>query len=482
MNTDIIKSYLVELGFKVDNRQLSAFNEGLKKAASVAGDEVGKITKGFLVAGATITGVLASIAAGTIGMMGHVADADLDMQVFARRMYLGVDAARKMKTATDALGYSIEEIVWGPPELAERYRQLIHDQNRMLAALGGTDFEQQMRHLRDIRFEFTRLSVEMKYFSMILVKDLSKALFGSDDALLEKLQKFNNWFMDNMPRIAETISVKIAPAFKGLGGALGHLFESLSKVDWASLLNSVVKLATMLVKLLDYIVSHPSIARILGFTATGAAAGSVIPGVGTVLGGGAGLAAGLGYELPGLFMGGDKLKGQSLKISEAAKIAAQRISAKTGINPAWLYGQFVHETGDFTNRGATSLNNLAGIRLPGSTEYRKFATVQDFADYYSSLMMSPRYRAALKAKTDADFFGALKSGGYYEDSYQNYLRGAQRGEALYRPTSAISVGNIYITQPNATPEQIHSAVVKAVRQEADNQNRILLAQRQGVFA
>src|SRR6185312_16234651 len=99
MNTDIIKSYLVELGFKVDNRQLSQFNEGLKKAANIAGEAVGKIGKGFLIAGATVTGVLASIAAGTIGLMDHIANADLDIQMLARRMFLSTDATRKMKAA-----------------------------------------------------------------------------------------------------------------------------------------------------------------------------------------------------------------------------------------------------------------------------------------------------------------------------------------------------------------------------------------------
>lgn len=485
MDISVIKSYLVELGFKVDNRQLNAFNEGMRKAALIAAREAGNITKGFLVAGTTITGVLASITAGTIGMMAHVADADLDMQVFARRMYLSVDAARKMKMATDALGYSIEDIVWGPPELAERYRQLIKDQNKMLAALGGADFEKQMRNLRDVRFEFTRLGIEMRYFTMLVVADLSKALFGDEDSLLNKLRQFSDWFMSNMPRLANAISEKVAPALHDMGKAAAHLWETLSRVDWGTLLSDLVKITTVLIKVLDFIVSHPALMKILGFTAGGAAIGSIVPGVGTALGAGAGLFGGLGYELPGLFTGeGGGKGGPALKISEAAKIAAQRIAAQTGINPAWLYGQFVHETGGFTNRGATMLNNLAGIRMPGSTEYRKFATIQDFADFYSNLIKR-NYPGALGAQTDADYFRALKSGGYYEDSYENYLRGARRGEAQYRPMSLkIDVGgiNVHVNQPNATPEQIHKAVGNAVSQKLKDQAQVLLVQRQGVYA
>src|SRR6266700_6871186 len=120
MDVSVIKSYLVSLGFKVDRRELSGFTEALKRAATESEIVASKMAKGFVAAGITITGALAGVAAGFVGLMDHVAQNDLDMQLFARRMFLSTDAARKMKTATDALGYSIEEIVWGPPELAER--------------------------------------------------------------------------------------------------------------------------------------------------------------------------------------------------------------------------------------------------------------------------------------------------------------------------------------------------------------------------
>lgn len=504
MDTSVIKSYLVELGFKVDNRQLNMFNEGMKKAARIAGDEIGNITKGFLVAGSTITGVLASIAAGTVGMMGHVADADLDMQVFARRMYLGVDAARKMKTATDALGYSIEEIVWGPPELAERYRQLIHDQNKMLAALGGTDFEKQMRHLRDIRFEFTRFGVEMKYFSMILVKDLSKALFGDSDALLNKLQKFNEWFMDNMPRIAQTIAIKVSPSFRELGKALGHLFESLSRVDWASLMNSVVKITEKLVKLLDYIVSHPTLAKILLGTVAGGAAGSVLPGIGTGIGalaGGGIAAADSGLDAI-VRMRHPKAAQQSTQDFYAGlglqnfsgpvfkNLIKQRIVAAAkanGVDPALALAVAAQESG-FNPNAVNKSTGASGLfqLMPGTA---KTLGVTNTFDPSQNISAGVRYLSDLLRKYNGDVGAALKEyGGFVKTDPSDYINSVNRYRkqfATVQPTSmhsTVHVGDIYINQPNATPEEIHRAVAKAVSDKTKSQNLVLLAQRQGVFA
>lgn len=490
MNISTIKSYLVGLGFQVDHRGLNQFNEGLKKAATTAGEAIGGITKGFLVAGATVSGVLASIAAGTVGLMDHVAQGDLDMQVFARRMYMSTDAARKMKMATDALGYSVEEILWGPPELQERFQQLMKDENKMLEALGGADFEKQMRGLRDIRFEFTRLGLGLQVFSMVFVKDLSKALWGDENAFRNKLESFVNWFEEKLPGLAQSLATQVAPAFHELGLALGELWKNLSKVDWITLTNNVIQMTTEMVKLLSYIVSHPALAKMLLGAGAGAVGGgvlgSVIPGVGTVAGAGAGAIAGAVANIPLPHKMEDWINSIGApSMQTQARRAAAQIARSLGVDPSWVYGQFVHETGGFTNRGALDLNNLAGIKEPGGKDYRKFSSVQEFADYYTQLLRNPRYSGAAGAKTDAEFFRYLKQGGYFEDSYDNYLSGARRGESGYNPISyhqSISVGDINVMQPNATPEQIHHAVKTAVKTKMDQQNQWVLAQKQGVFA
>jgi hypothetical protein len=487
VDVSVIKSYLVGLGFKVDRRELTLFNESLKKAGDLAERTVTGMTKTFVAGGVAITGTLAGIAAGFVGLMDHVAQNDLDMQLFARRMFLSTDAARKMKTATDALGFSIEEIVWGPPELAERYRQLIKDQNKMLEALGGAQFEKQMRNLRDVRFEFTRLGVEMRYFTMLVVKDLSKALWGDENALLGKLQQFSDWFMSNMPRIAQSIADKVAPALHDMGVAAGHLWETLSKVDWARLLTDVVKITEALVKTLDFIISHPVLARMLLGGVAGGVAGSVIPGVGTALGAAGGAAFGLGYSVGDLFEG--KKSPNKADIRSAIADAAR----KQGVDPALALAVAMQESGfnpSAVNRasGATGLFQL----MPGTAK----SLGVDPTNPSQNIQGGIQLLHDMLQRHNGNVGAALKEyGGFVTQDPSDYINRISRyreqfsspgvgGGGLQPMAYHYTVGDIQINvaQPNATPDQIHHAVRSALEEKLGKTNQRLIAQRQGVFA
>jgi hypothetical protein len=112
-----------------------------------------------------------------------------------------------------------------------------------------------------------------------------------------------------------------------------------------------------------------------------------------------------------------------------AKAEAARVSQMTGIPADILYAQWAHETGNFTNRGAKDLNNLAGVNVPGGKgqDYRKFSSIDEFGDYFAKLMRpGGRYDAARSAKTPEAFAAALKAGGYYSDSESNYATDMRR--------------------------------------------------------
>src|ERR1051325_10211814 len=124
MSIDVIKSYLVSLGFSVEHSELRKFEDAMKRAASIVQSStfgVGGIASTMIKAGGIVASALSGIALGAAAMMDNVAQADLQFQVFARRMFLSTDAAKSLKIATDALGYSLEDIIWGPRELQERF-------------------------------------------------------------------------------------------------------------------------------------------------------------------------------------------------------------------------------------------------------------------------------------------------------------------------------------------------------------------------
>jgi hypothetical protein len=121
----------------------------------------------------------------------------------------------------------------------------------------------------------------------------------------------------------------------------------------------------------------------------------------------------------------------SSSIAAAARAAAATASQKTGLPAELIFGQWAFETQGFTNRGARTLNNLGGVRWPGTKIYRPFATIADFGVYYGSLMTGKRYGTVIAAtpKTAAGLAAALKSKGYYEGPEPDYAKGI----ALYAP-------------------------------------------------
>jgi hypothetical protein len=255
---EAIRSYLVELGFAVNDPQLKKFQEALKHAASAveklakamvgegggaaaaAGGTTALIAGGLVAAGVAVVGVLAAIAAGTAALLKNVSQQDLAFQLYARTMFIGVDAAKKMKIAEEALGYSLEQIQWGPPELAERFHQLVKDQAFMMAQLGGPEFEKRMRNLRDIQQEFTRFGVAVQYFGMQLASSIVGKLFGSGTEADHQLDRFVRWFETNIPFFADQLSNVIVPVLqllwwvlKNIAGTIKDIPSGMDKITGA---------------------------------------------------------------------------------------------------------------------------------------------------------------------------------------------------------------------------------------------------------
>lgn len=163
--------------------------------------------------------------------------------------------------------------------------------------------------------------------------------------------------------------------------------------------------------------------------------------------------------------------------------AADWVSQKTGIPASLVYGQWVHETGNFTNRGATELNNFAGIKNPGGNDYRSFGSINEFSTYYAQLMLSRRYASAgvPYAKTPEEFAQALKQGGYYEDSAANYTAGLRRGMSNYTINNSVGGVTVNVTQPNASAEEIAAKAAQKMDERLAQATARLTREGSGVF-
>jgi hypothetical protein len=222
---DVIKSYLVSLGFSVDQNQYRQFNQLIEQAGKKVESHATGMSANYAKAAGIITGALASVATATAGLLDKISSADLGYQKFALRMYMATNEAKKLKIVTDAMGESLDDIAW-IPELRERYLKLMGEAGGMEP---GGNFKEQMRYLRDIRTEFTRMKIEATYglqwVGVNLVKHLAGPLGDADD----KLKSFNDWVQENMPRWTDKIAGWIA-MMMDLGGSLLRLFKDLGPV------------------------------------------------------------------------------------------------------------------------------------------------------------------------------------------------------------------------------------------------------------
>lgn len=235
MPRNFIDEYLVGLGFNVDTVGYQRFASILRDTAKLVDNEYLRMFKSVVQFEAASVGAFAALGAGAIGFADKVAMADQEYRLLALRMYTSLPVARELKIALDALGQPLENVIWDP-ELASRFAQLVKDQQTMAREL-GPGFENQMLKIRDVRFEFTRFGVELKYLTMLVVEDLAKAFGTSIDGLLTKMRSFNEYVIRNLPGIASWIATNLKPVLvdtKEIFSAIWEVVKQLA-VDFTNL-------------------------------------------------------------------------------------------------------------------------------------------------------------------------------------------------------------------------------------------------------
>lgn len=215
-SSNILEEYLVGLGFALDTVGFTRFQSMLRDAEHLSNTTNLSMVKGLIGLEAAAVSAFGALGMGVLTFAEKTAMADQEYRLLALRMYTSLPVARELKVALDALGQPLENVIWDP-ELARRFSQLVQDQKTMTKEL-GPDFENQMLKIRDVRFEFTRFGVELKYLSMLVVKDLAQVFGMSMDQVLDKLRKFNEYMLKNMPEIADTITMRLKPVLESVGG------------------------------------------------------------------------------------------------------------------------------------------------------------------------------------------------------------------------------------------------------------------------
>jgi len=224
---EVIKEYLVSLGVKIDQPGFDRMKSTLNQASGVVSSATNGWAKDFIKAGAIIGTALAGVSTAIAGVVVSAAKQDLAMEKMANNMLVGKSAAMEMKMALDALGESISDIQ-AIPELMGRYRALTADGRQMKV---GGDYSAQMKDLRDLMFEFTRLKQEASYALQWVGYYLKKHLSQPLAQAKKTFKSINDSIIKNMPVWTEKVA-RVLTHVINIGMSFIRLLKNIGKALW----------------------------------------------------------------------------------------------------------------------------------------------------------------------------------------------------------------------------------------------------------
>lgn len=261
---DVMKKYLISLGFEVEDEGYRRFNNMISKASSEVSKHTSIMSSSWVKEGGVIVGTMGVIVSSTAIMLDSLAKADLGYKTYAMNMYMAVDAAKEFKIVTEAMGKSQAEISW-MKELNVQYKELMRQASSMALP---NEYREQMEFIRGIGFEFTRMKVESVYalewigYHLVknLIDPLNKSKFG--------LKEFNDYIQKNIGTITKEIAdiltfvlepiMSLGIAIKDIGGLFVDLWNSLGTPEkWALIAAAMGGIAYALGPLYTMLVALP---------------------------------------------------------------------------------------------------------------------------------------------------------------------------------------------------------------------------------
>lgn len=202
MSTSVIKEYLMRLGFQVNEQQFRQFERSFAEAGNRT--KLFSNTTVTSMAAATVA-VVSFITTANIGIMqymNNVAKADMDTELFARRMWIRKDQAKAIMEAQKATGRSLED-VWFSPELRAQFQEL---QRTAQSVKPPEGFDKQMKMVRSIQLEWMKLRVIAAYAMQHVAYYLTKYLAGPLERIRKTLQGWQTYIKANLPQISSQIA------------------------------------------------------------------------------------------------------------------------------------------------------------------------------------------------------------------------------------------------------------------------------------
>lgn len=195
--SDILKEYLVKLGFVIDGPTQGKVQKALQTLESQLDTLAkNKATQVLIKGMAAYAGAIATVVVATGGLVNKVAEADLEYEKLALKMHMTKDAAKQLTIAQNALNASFEEITWND-ELRKRFIEL---RNMAGSNAPPSDAERQWKMVREAGYEFTKLKVIIQSGTQWIAYHLSKIFGGDIKGGRGTMARINAWLQENLPK------------------------------------------------------------------------------------------------------------------------------------------------------------------------------------------------------------------------------------------------------------------------------------------
>ena len=225
---NVMKEYLVSLGFNVDRNKLSDALDVVKLGEGKISSLVSKMATSLGKGTAGIVTMIASAVVAVGKFTTSVAEADMATQNAANSMWMNVDAYRVTQNAVESLGYSMNELstIARNPELTNRFSELV-ELGKQTAA--PKELDSMLKKVRDVTFEFDKMQVIAKNGIRQIVYYFLKYLGVDLDNMQNKLASVNKFLQENLPKIAAAIA-KVLYYIYRVGKAIGYVISLGAKL------------------------------------------------------------------------------------------------------------------------------------------------------------------------------------------------------------------------------------------------------------
>jgi len=222
---ETIKSYLVSLGFKVDNTSYQAATKAMGNAEQSVAKFAGGAVTSFAIAGAAVVSFVGAASIGIAKFVGELAQADLETEKLARKLWLGKDAAASYNNTLKAMGVTLEDLYLSP-ELMKNFQTLNQESKNLRPP---TEFAEQMKLVRSVQFEFTRLKLEATYALQWIGYYFMKYMEGPIKQIKQTLSEINGIIVKTMPSWTKVIA-QVMSWFARMGITTFRVFKDIIRI------------------------------------------------------------------------------------------------------------------------------------------------------------------------------------------------------------------------------------------------------------